>query len=105
MKIAQLRPKARQDLRHELIHYRGEASQAVAQRLRLQAEQSIELLARNPGLGWPTLGRELGIENLRTWPLSGYPLLWLYIEHPRHLDVVRLLGQRQDIASILLDKH
>jgi len=32
---------------------------------------------------------------------TGFPLLWLYIEHPFHLDFVRLLGQQQDVAVIL----
>ena len=30
-----------------------------------------------------------------------FPLLWCYFERGDHLDVVRLLGERQDIATIL----
>jgi toxin ParE1/3/4 len=43
----------------------------------------------------------LDIENLRTWGITGFPLVWLYLEHPTHLDVVRLLGQQQDLAALL----
>lgn len=101
MKAALLREKARHDLRHQLAYYRREATQKVALQLRTVAQSSLQLLEQNPGLGSPTLGKELEIENLRTWRLTGFPLLWLYIEHPFHLDFVRLLGQQQDVAVIL----
>lgn len=101
MKAALLREKARYDLRHELAYYRQETSEKVALQLRTVAESSLRFLEQNPGLGSPTLGKELEIENLRTLRLTGFPLLWLYIEHPSHLDFVRLLGQRQDIVAIL----
>lgn len=101
MKVALLREKARHDLRHQLAYYRREASEVVALQLRAIAESSIRLLEQNPGLGSLALGKELEIKNLRTWRLTGFPLLWLYIEHPSHLDFVRLLGQQQDIVSIL----
>ena len=73
----------------------------VALQLRTVAQSSLGFLEQNPGIGSPTLGKELEIDNLRTWRLTGFPLLWLYIEHPTHLDVVRLLGQQQDIVAIL----
>jgi toxin ParE1/3/4 len=101
LKTALLREKARFDLRHQLAFYRREASEKVALQLRRVAESSMRLLEQNPGLGSPTLGKELEIENLRTWRLTGFPLLWLYIENPSHLDFVRLLGQQQDIVAIL----
>lgn len=101
MKTALLREKARYDLRHQLAYYRREVSEKVGLQLRVAAESSIRFLEQNPGLGSPTLGKELEIESLRTWRLTGFPLVWLYIEHPTHLDFVRLLGQQQDIAAIL----
>jgi len=101
LKAALFREKARYDLRHQLAYYRREASEKVALQLRTVAESSIRFLEKNPGLGSPTLGKELEIDNLRTWRLTGFPLVWLYIEHPAHLDFVRLLGQQQDIAAIL----
>jgi toxin ParE1/3/4 len=101
LKAALLRDKARADLRHQLAYYRREASEQVALQLRTVAESSLRFLEQNPGLGSPTLGKELEIENLRTWSLTGFPLLWLYIENPSHLDFVRLLGQQQHIVAIL----
>jgi len=53
------------------------------------------------GIGSPALGKDLGIPDLRCWRVSGFPLLWFYFERNDHVDVVRLLGERQDIATIL----
>ena len=36
---------------------------------------------------------------------QSFPLLWCYFERGDHLDVVRLLGERQDIAAILGDEY
>jgi toxin ParE1/3/4 len=101
VKPAKLRPQAKSDLRRQIGDYRRQASALVPQRLRDIAEQSLQLLEENPGMGSPLLGQEVGIENLRTWPLASFPVLWLYLERADHLDFVRLLGEQQDIAGIL----
>jgi toxin ParE1/3/4 len=46
----------------------------------------------------------LGISGLRTWRVAKFPLLWCYFERDDDLDVVRLLGQRQDLTAILGDE-
>jgi toxin ParE1/3/4 len=33
--------------------------------------------------------------------MNHFPVLWIYFHRDDHLDVVRLLGERQDIATIL----
>ena len=58
----------------------------------------------DPGIGSPTLGNLLGIPGLRTWRVAKFPLLWCYFERGDHLDVVRLLGERQELAAILGDE-
>ena len=55
-------------------------------------------------MGSLTLGKLLGIPGLRTWRVVKFPLLWCYFERKDHLDVVRLLGERQDIATLLGDE-
>jgi len=41
------------------------------------------------------------IPALRSWRIKGFPMQWFYFEGESHLDVVRLLGDRQDIAILL----
>jgi toxin ParE1/3/4 len=42
------------------------------------------------------------MEGLRTWRIKGFPLIWFYFERADHLDVVRLLGERQDVVALLM---
>ena len=92
-----------QDQRAQARYYRESAGSAVAGRLARNLQKAVMELQRNPAIGWPRLGLEIGLDRLRTWAVSGFPLLYLYIEREDHLDVVRLLGQRQDLAAIMAD--
>ena len=47
------------------------------------------------------LASRLAIPGLRTWQVKNFPLPWFYFERDDHLDVVRLQGERQDVAAIL----
>ncbi len=49
-------------------------------------------------------GKLLGIPGLRAWRVGRFPLPWCHFERGDHLDVVRLLGERQDIPAILGDE-
>lgn len=96
-----LRPQARLDRQSEVRYYREVAGPAIAEGLVTAARDALNHLRRHPGTGSPTLGRELGIDSLRTWRLGRFPLFFIYFELADTIDVVRLLGERQDVASIL----
>jgi toxin ParE1/3/4 len=64
---------------------------------------ALDQIEVEPGIGSPVLGRALDIPGLRTWRVTRFPLLWLYFERDDQLDVVRLLGERQDIAAIIVE--
>jgi len=102
VKPAQLRPQARLDRLAEVRYYRREAGPAVAERLVLASATALSQIERQPGMGSPALGKMLDIEGLRTWRITGFPLMWFYLERPDHLDVIRLLGERQDVVAILM---
>ena len=70
-------------------------------RLVVATNVALGKLELEPGIGSPTLGKDLGIPYLRTWRVTGFPLPWFCFKHDDHLDVVRLVGERQDIATIL----
>jgi len=101
VKRAILSPRARADLRAEIIYYRKHACKPIANELAGAADETLRHLQQNPGTGSPRIGQELGIPGLRSWRVSGFPLIWFYFEREDCLDVVRLLGERQDILSIL----
>ena len=101
MKPAALRPKALRDQQGEVRYYRKEGGSRVAMKVAKATNVALDQLENDPGIGSPVLGTYLGIPGLRTWKVAKFPLLWCYFERRDHLDVVRLLGERQDIAAIL----
>ena len=101
MKPAVLRPQALRDQQGEARYYRVEAGHRVAVSVVKATNVALDQIELNPGIGSPTLGKRLGIPGLRTWQIAKFPLLWFYFERNDHLDVVRLLGARQDIVAVL----
>jgi toxin ParE1/3/4 len=100
LKPCLLRPRARQDRRHEVHYYRSKAGTSVAVKLVDALQKALKDLQCNPGIGSPALGHELGIDGLRTWLIDGFPLTFWYFERETHIDVARLVGQRQDALQI-----
>jgi len=104
LKAAVLRPQALRDQQGEVRYYRKEGGTRVALRVVKATSAALDQIEFDPGIGSPTLGKRLGIPGLRTWRVAKFPLLWFFFERADHLDVVRLLGERQDIAVILGDE-
>ncbi len=101
MKQALLRPQAEADLVTAARHYAQQGGPALAERLFDAAIAALEAVEDMPAMGSPRLGQWCGISGLRSWRVTGFPLQWLYFEAPEHLDVIRFLGDRQDIPALL----
>lgn len=104
MKPAVLRPQALRDQQGEIRYYRKEGGSRVAVKMANATNAALDQIELDPGIGSPTLGKLLGIPGLQTWRVAKFPLLWCYFERGDHLDVVRLLGERQNLAAILGDE-
>jgi toxin ParE1/3/4 len=104
LKPAVLRPQALRDQQVEVRYYLKEGGTRLAVRVVKATDEAVDQIELEPGMGSPRLGMLLGIPGLRTWRVAKFPLLWCYFERADHLDVVRLLGERQDIAAILGDE-
>ncbi|MCB2071154.1 MAG: type II toxin-antitoxin system RelE/ParE family toxin [Ottowia sp.] len=101
MKPAVLRPQALRDQQGEVRYYRKEGGARLAVKVAKATNETLDQVELEPGMGSPRLGKLLGIPGLRTWRVGKFPLLWCYFEREDHLDVVRLLGERQDLIAIL----
>jgi len=101
LKPAILRPQALRDQKGEVRYYRKEGGARVAVKAVKATNSALDQIELDPGIGSPVLAKRLGIPGLRIWKVAKFPLLWCYFERGDHLDVVRLLGERQDIATIL----
>ncbi|HTH79310.1 MAG TPA: type II toxin-antitoxin system RelE/ParE family toxin [Ramlibacter sp.] len=105
MKPARLRPGAERDL-VEMAHYYSQAGgMGLGERGFDAAVTALEQIQRMPKMGSLRLGQLCDIPLLRSWRVKGFPMQWLYFEAEDHLDVVRLLGDRQDIVAILGNHH
>jgi len=103
LKPAHLRPRAEADLVEAARYYAQEGGLALGERMFDAAIAALEPIERMPAMGSPRLGQLCDIPGLRSWRVAGFPMQWLYFEAPDHLDVVRLVGDRQDILAILQD--
>ena len=101
MKPVVLRPQVLRAQQGEVRYYRKEGGTRLALKVAKATNEALDQVELEPGMGSPRLGKVLGIPGLRTWRVGKYPLLWCYFERGDHLDVVRLLGERQDIIAIL----
>ncbi|MFT3859338.1 MAG: type II toxin-antitoxin system RelE/ParE family toxin [Aquabacterium sp.] len=100
MKPALLRPQARQDQADEILYYRDKAGGRTAEKLLIAMEAALDQIEQHPRIGSPRLGQWLGLPEVRTWRVDGFSLMWFYRERADHLDVLRLLGERQDIEAL-----
>jgi toxin ParE1/3/4 len=88
-------------LTEEARDYARQGEVGLGERMFDAALEALEPIERMPAIGSPRLGQLCEIPGLRSWRIDGFPVLWFYFEAEGHLDVVRLLGERQDIVAIL----
>ena len=100
MKPCVLRPQARADRRKQVRYYREVAGTQVAGKLVDALEKAFDDLGRNPAIGSPTLGQDIGVAGLRTWLIAGFPLCLWYFERTTHVEVARLVGHREDATGV-----
>jgi len=103
LKPAHLRPRAEADLVEAARYYAQDGGLALGERVFDAAITALEPIERIPSTGSPRLGQMCDIPGLRSRRIAGLPMRWLDFEAPNRLDVVRLVGDRQDILAILQD--
>jgi toxin ParE1/3/4 len=91
---------AEADIQAALEYYLAEAPN-VAEGFIAALEKAVAQIERQPGIGSPRDGHELGIPMLRHWSLNRFPYLVFYIEHDDHSDLIRLVHMSRDIPASL----
>ena len=93
------REQANRDVDDAVAYYLNQATEAVALGFIDALEQACTHIARHPATGSPRYAHELSLPGLRTWPLTRYPHLVFYVDHPDHIDVWRVLHGQRDIPA------
>lgn len=101
MKKAVLRPRAEIDLIEITQWYAEQGGLALGERFFDSARAAVKRIESSPGLGSPRWADFVDMPGLRSWPVDRFPVRWCYLERPDYIDVLRLLGERQDIEAIL----
>jgi toxin ParE1/3/4 len=98
---ARLRPSADADLLRASLHYRSVGGYDLADRFIDAAQTSLRSIEKTPGLGSPRIGELCDAPGLRVRRVKGFAYAWFYFVRADDLDVVRMLGEAQDLVSIL----
>lgn len=103
MKVKPVIPRqlAQSDIDEALDHYLSEAGEQVALKFIDELERAYVHIGRHPATGSPRYQQELGLPELRAWPLSRYPYMLFYVERSDHIDVWRVLYGQRDIPAWL----
>jgi toxin ParE1/3/4 len=93
------REQANRDVDDAITDYLNEATEAVSLGFIDALEQAYTHIGLHPATGSPSYAHELNLPGLRVWPLTHYPQLVFYVEHPDHIDVWRVLHGQRDIPT------
>lgn len=93
------RELARRDVEDAVAHYLAEDAESAALGFIDALERAYSHIGRHPATGSPRHAHELNLAGLRSWPLTRYPYLVFYVEHPDHIDVWRVLQGQRDIPA------
>lgn len=93
------RALANSDVEEAIDHYLIEATATVALGFVDALEKAYAHIARQPASGSPRYAHQLGLADLRFWPLGRYPYLVFYVERDDHIDVWRVLHAQRDIPA------
>jgi toxin ParE1/3/4 len=93
------RALASRDVEQAIDHYLVEANEKVAFGFVDALEKAYRHIALQPASGSPRYAHQLGLADLRFWPLDRYPYLVFYVAHDDHVDIWRVLHQQRDIPE------
>ena len=93
------RELANRDVEQAIDHYLVEANDEVALGFLDALEKAYRHIAQQPASGSPRYAHQLGLADLRFWPLGRYPYLVFYVERDDHVDVWRVLHHQRDIPG------
>jgi toxin ParE1/3/4 len=93
------REQAHRDVEDAVAHYLAEGAEIAALGFIDALENAYRHIVRNPATGSPRYAQELNLPGLRSWPLTRYPYLAFYVEHPDHVDVWRVLHGQRDVPA------
>lgn len=91
------------DINQIIDYYAANAGVEVALSFTDVWQDTLALLARNPGIGSLRFEEDLRIPQLRAWTMRGFPHLVLYLVDAEGPEVQRVLHSARDLPFALRD--
>jgi toxin ParE1/3/4 len=91
------------DIEAAVEHLRLEGGVAAAEAFIDAIQAALSKIERAPNAGSLRFAFELGIPDVRAWPLRRPPYVIFYLALDDRIDVWRVVHARRDIASTLVD--
>ena len=96
-----LRGRARHDIDEAVDHYSPVARAAVVLAFIDALEETFRQVAEHTAIGSPRYADELGLPDLRSLVVKGFPYVVFYVEREADIDVWRVLHAARDIPTWL----
>ena len=96
-----LRERALRDVDEAVEHYLTEAPAVVVLAFIDALEEAWRRMGEHPASGSPRYERDLDLPGLRSWVVSGFPYLVVYVERAADIDVWRVLHAARHIPAWL----
>jgi toxin ParE1/3/4 len=93
------RALADRDIQAVIDFYLSEQAEQAALAFVDMLEQTFLHIGRHPAAGSLRYAHELGLPDLRFWPVKRFPYLVFYLEREEHIDVWRVLHAERDIPT------
>lgn len=94
-----LTDQAKHEVRHATVWYRQEGGTVLAQRWVAALQDAVRHIGAHPQTGITRYAVQLKLDDLRFWPVNGFPHLIFYIERDRQIDVGRVLHAQRDVPA------
>jgi len=95
--------QAMRDIEEAIDWYLAEVGVDTASGFANGLAAALQAIGRQPGIGSPRYAHRLGVPDLRSWAVKGYPFLMFYMEHDDAVDVSRVLHGARDIRATLIE--
>ncbi|MYD73814.1 MAG: type II toxin-antitoxin system RelE/ParE family toxin [Chloroflexi bacterium] len=96
-----LSERARRDLVSIFDFYTAEASFDVARSYSSALRAEFDHIGRFPASGSPRFAPTVGVRDVRSWPVRGFPYLFFHAERGDRIDFLRVLHTARDIPTSL----
>ncbi|USJ01415.1 type II toxin-antitoxin system RelE/ParE family toxin [Xanthomonas prunicola] len=103
MKPAHWRPLALRDIDEAAAGYGEQGGLALEGAFTNALESALKTLMQHPGVGSSRHAVLLRLQDLRSWPPTGFPYLIFYIECDADIVIWRVLQMQRDIPAWISD--